>query len=232
MQRFLFVALLGAAVVVSCKKGPGVTTRIALHNATFSIDSLTMQWNGAPAVSNYLAEGKTSGTPAEPYVTLIAGTNNIVLKSGNTVLVDKNAYGGANTSYTLLGYDSTASPSSLSFIFLTDVLSLPDTINAQFRFINCVNDVVDSVRLVNAVDTLNITSGFIGSTPDISTIQAFNGKPPGTYQPQVFKNGQGPIVYGNVVLQPQQFYSLIYSGRSGSAGADSLKMAMINHPVH
>ncbi|HEY4148244.1 MAG TPA: hypothetical protein VGM41_04920 [Chitinophagaceae bacterium] len=239
MQRFLFIVLLGAVIVSSCKKTPGETTRIILHNATLTVDSLSMLWNGNAAVSS-LAKGKTSGTLAEPYVALAAGTNNIILKSGSTVLLDKNAYGGVNTPYTLLVYDSTPSTtvSSLNFLFLTDVLTLADTVNARFRFINCVYAEVDSIVMRNATDTLNILNlganpYFIGPTPSVLSVQAFVAIPPGIYQPLLFKDGQAlPVAYDSVALGKEQIYSLIYSGVPGLTGPDSLRLSVIFHPIN
>ncbi len=233
MQRVLVIVILCACIVASCKKAPGVTTRMLLHNATLTIDSLSMLWNGTTVTSSALAQGKTSGTVSEPYLTIPAGTNNIILKSGSTTLLDKNVYGGVNTSYTLLAYDSTTSASSLNVILLTDDLSFAtDSVSPKYRFINCsYGTAIDSVKLRNAADTVSVsTITFIGPSPTASTVQVFTTLTAGTYQPLVFSGGVAKA-YDSVALSAQKICSLIYSGKPGSTGADSLKLAVIFHPV-
>jgi len=234
MQRVSFFIILCACMVASCKKTPGVTTRMILHNATLTINSLSMFWNGTAVTGSALAQGKTSGTTSEPYLTLPAGTNNIILKSGSTVLLDKNAYGGATISYTMLAYDSTTSAASLNFLLLTDDLSVAaDTTSPKYRFINCsYGTTVDSVLLRNAADTVKVsTLSFIGPAPTVSTVQAFTTLTAGTYQPLVFRGGV-TTTYDSIVLSKQKICSLIYSGTAGSTGADSLKLAVIFHSVN
>jgi len=239
MNRFLWSCLAGAIVFSSCKKNVGTVSRLLVHNATLATADLSVIWNGASLTPTALAQGKTSGTVAEPYQLVPAGTNNIIMKSGGTVLLDKNIY-GAPANFSLLVYDTSLSSATLNVAVLTDDLTLPDTTSlAKCRFIDCVPDtnVVD-VILLNSVDTVSITGvGFIGANPTVSTLQTFGTLKSGTYSPFIYKTGTAftaaPLFAGNnITLGPQQICTLVYSGKPGSTGADSLKLAAIFHPVN
>jgi hypothetical protein len=239
MNRFLWICLAGAIVFSSCKKNVGTISRLLVTNATLATGDLSVSWSGFPLTPTALAQGKTTGTTAEPYLQVPAGTNNIVLKSGSTVLLDKNIY-GAPSNFSLLVYDTSLTSATLNVAVLTDDLTLPDTTSlAKCRFIDCVPDtnVVD-VILLNIADTVAITSvSFIGANPTVSTLQTFGTLKSGTYKPLVYKTGTAftvsPLFAGDsITLGPQKICTLVYSGKPGSTGPDALKLAAIFHPTN
>jgi len=236
MNRFLWISLAGAIVFYSCKS-TGTTSRLLVTNATLATGDLSVLWSGYLLTPTALAQGKTTGTATEPYLQVPAGTNNIVLKSGSTVVLDKNIY-GAPSNFSLLVYDTSLTSATLNVAVLTDNLTLPDTTSlAKCRFIDCVPDtnVVD-VLLLRAADTVAITGiSFIGANPTVSSLQTFGTLKSGKYRPVVYKTGTAftalPLFSADsVTLGPQSICTLVYSGKPGSSGADSLKLAAIFHP--
>lgn len=234
MNRFLWLCLCGTVFFAACKKSAGGTTRLLVHNASISTTNLAVLWGGVSVTSSALAQGQTTGAAAAPYVSLPAGTANIVLKSGTTVLLDKNIYGGAATNSSVLVYNGSAGASSLSVVLMTDDLTLPDTAYANYRIINCVPDTAADIILRNATDTITVSGkAFIGTTTSGSSLQAFATIKHGTYKPLIYKAGTTtPLLSADsVVLGAQKAYSLIYSGLSTASGAGGLKLSLIYHPV-
>jgi len=237
MNRFVLMCLVAGAIVFFSCKNVGTTSRLLINNATLSTGDLSVLWSGSSLTPTALAQGKTTGTAAAPYLQVPAGTNNIILKSGNNVLLDKNIY-GAPANFSVLVYDTSLTSSTLNVAVLTDNLTLPDTIRlAKCRFINCVPDtnIVD-VLLLNTTDTVAITGvSFIGANPTLSTLQTFGTLKSGTYKPLIYKTGTpftvSPLLAADsVTLGPQKICTLVYSGKQGSTGADALKLAVIFHP--
>jgi hypothetical protein len=234
MNRFLWVCLCGTVFFAGCKKSAGGTTRLLVHNASFATTDLSVLWGGASVTPSALAQGQTTGTAAAPYVSLPAGTTSIVLKSGATVLLDKNIYGAAAGNSSVLVYNGSAASSSLSVVLMTDDLTLPDTAYAQYRVINCVPDTAVDIILRNATDTITVSGdAFIGTTTAGSSLQTFATIKHGTYKPLIYKAGTTTSLLSadSVVLGSQKAYSLIYSGLSTASGTGKLKLSLIYHPV-
>jgi len=237
MNRFLWSCLAGVIAFYSCKKNVGTVSRLLVHNATLTTADLSVVWSGTSLTPTALAQGKTSGTVAEPYLLVPAGTNNIIMKSGSTVLLDKNIY-GAPSNFSLLVYDTSLVSTTLNVAVLTDDLTLPDTTRlAKYRFIDCVPDTtIADLVLRNSTDTVTLTAiSFIGANPVVSSLQTFSTIKSGIYRPFIYKTGNDstatPLFAGDsITLGPQKICTIVYSGKPGSTGVDSLKLAAIFHP--
>jgi hypothetical protein len=242
MKKFLFVILIGITGFIACKKTAGTTSKILVINATYSISALTAELNGIAITQSALAQGQTCGTADAPYQILPAGTNNILLKSGTSVLSDKNLYMGSASGYSILVYDTGQSAGTAKNILqLTDDLTLPDTASIGFRFINCVPDTLPAdVWLVNSngADSAILTSNaaFIGATATASALQAFNAiRYPGqSYSIKVKIAGTQELVAAasNYLFKERGIYSFVYSGLPAGSGATARKLSVIHHAVN
>lgn len=239
MSRYVYMLLAGVLLAAACKKSTGEgTTQVLVSNATITTNDLTVLWSNVSLTPTALAMGKTSGTTAAPYQVLPGGTNALVLKSGTTGLLDKNIYGSPAGHYSMLVYDSSLTATTPGIIMLTDNLTAVDSVNhANYRFIYCSPDTLAiDLYLTNSTDTIKITSqSFIGKSPNPSSYQAFTTGKRGSYKPYIFKTGTAftstaLLSADTVVLGSKGIYSLVYSGKRGSTGADSLKLAFIQHP--
>lgn len=238
MIRWLMLCLAAAVSFAACKKSTGGTTNVLVTNATVTTGALSVAWSGVSLTPAALAQGKTSGTAGAPYQVLPAGTNELVLKSGSQVLLDKNIFGGGAGHYSMLVYNSSSTATTPDIIFLTDDLTAVDSVNhAKYRFVYCAPDtLVLDIFLVNSTDTIGLSQSFIGANPDASSYQSFTTVKRGTYKPFVFVAGTDfnstPVLTADsIVLGSKGIYSLIYSGKRGSTGADSLKLVTIQHPA-
>jgi hypothetical protein len=121
---------------------------------------------------------------------------------------------------------------------LTDDLTAVDSVNhANYRFIYCAPDTLAvDLYLTNSTDTIKITSqSFIGPSPNPASYQAFTTGKIGSYKPYVFETGTAftstaLMAADTVVLGSKGIYTLVYSGKRGSTGADALKLTLIQHP--
>jgi hypothetical protein len=237
VKRFLLLLSAGVIFFAACKKGPGVTTRLLVYNATLTTASLTATWSGTSLTPTALAQGDVTGTATAPYQAVPAGTNNIIVKSGSNVLFDKNIYGGGGIAYSLLVYDSSITAVSPSLLLLTDNLALTDSIQPKYRFINCSPDTTINLYLVDSrADTVRVEgSTFIGKSPDPANFQSFTTMTTrtGVYTPYIYKVGSTTLLLkgADINFSSLKAYSLIYSGTSGSSGAGSLKLSVIILPV-
>lgn len=239
MKQFLFFIITACVVATACKKSAGGSTRLVVYNATHSIAGLSAAWNGNGITANPLAQAQFSGSATAPYVSLPAGTNNVLVRTTSKVFFDKNAYTAAGNAYTLLVYDTSKTDSSLNILLLTDNLTLPDTASAKCRIINCVADTTTlRAVLLNKKDTLAFPatgSSFIGRAPATSTVQAFASVKKGTYRFLMVENYTGLIVYtapDSIALTAQSIHSLLYSGLKTGVGAAGIKFNAITHPVN
>lgn len=239
MIRWSMVCLVAAVSFIACNKSTNGTTKVLVTNATVTTGDLSVAWGGVTLTPVALAQGKTSGTSDVPYRALPAGTHELVLKSGNNVLLDKNIYGGALQHYSMLAYDSSKTSTRPIIVFLTDDLTAVDSVNhAKFRFIYCAPDtLVLDILLVNSKDTIGIgAQGFIGVDAAAANYQAFTTVKRGTYKFYAFITGTAfrskPVLTtDSIVFGSRGIYSLVYSGNRGSTAADSLKLATIQHPA-
>jgi Domain of unknown function (DUF4397) len=239
MKSYLFVLLIGIAGFVSCKKTAGTTSKILVLNATYSIPALTAELNGIPITNTALSQGQVSGTADAPYQNFPAGTNNIVLKSGANVLVDKNLYTGPVNGYSIMVYDtSQLAGSTKNVLILTDDLILPDTASVRLRFINCVPDtLLVDVLLVNTSGTDSVAlisnAAFIGAAATANSVQSFNAiKYHGqSYTIKIKKAGSQELLstVNNYLFKEREIYSFVYSGLPTGSGATARKLVVVHH---
>jgi Domain of unknown function (DUF4397) len=241
MKYYFFVLLMVVAAFVACKKTAGTTSKILLLNATYSIPALTAELNGIAITNTALSQGQVSGTADAPYQNFPAGTNSIVLKSGNSVLADKNLYTGPVNGYSILVYDtSQAAGDAKNILILTDDLTIADTASIRFRFINCVPDtLLADIWLVN---TNGVDSGFlinnapfIGASAIAGSVQTFNAiKYHGqSYHVKIKKAGTQELLaaVNNYLFNEREIYSFVYSGLPTGSGATARKLLIVHHAL-
>ncbi|MBS1567798.1 MAG: DUF4397 domain-containing protein, partial [Bacteroidetes bacterium] len=194
ISRGIYGVLLLSLLAAACKKSASGTSQVLVHNALLNTADLTVQWNGISMTPTALAQGKTSGTAAAPYVGVYAGTNQLVMKSGTTVLLQKNIYGAPAGHFSMLVYSSSLTATTPNVLLLTDDLSAVDSVNhAKLRFIDCAPDSLAlDVLLVSPVpDTVAIISqSFVGATPNPSSYQAFGTLAWKSYTPYIYQSGK------------------------------------------
>jgi Domain of unknown function (DUF4397) len=240
MKYYLFLSLLLLTGFASCKKGASSSSALLIHNATSSISALTASWNGAVATGTALAPGATSGTPDAPYLYLPAGTNNLVLKSGTTVLVDKNIYTSSTGGYSMLLYDTGVTAGAVRILIMNDDLTLPDTASIHIRVLDCAPDTAGvDVWLVNSsnADSLRLDSAFLfmGAEAVATDVQTFTAiKYHGlSYSVKIKKTGTEEVLASviNYPFKEQGIYSVVYSGLLSGTGNAAPKLAVIHHQL-
>jgi hypothetical protein len=220
MKRFIILCLLIPLCCLSCKKAAVDTTDVLVHNATYSVNSLTSEWNGSSIGGAALAPGQTSGAAGMPYIVLPAGVNRLVLGSGTASLLDKHVYASPGSHYSLLVYDTSATTASPVTAFITDDLGLPDTGAIKYRFLYCVPD-ANSVNLVMlraaGNDTIARGMRFIGKDPAAISTGSFTAIRYDTATLQVIDavSRQKMAEITGLPLPRQGIFSFIYSGKPG-----------------
>ena len=236
MKYFVFLFSL-AIVLASCKKTSVAPAKLLIYNATYTIDALSASWNGVAITPTPLAEGQVTGSANTPYLLLPAGTNNLVLKSGNTVLVDKNIYTSSVNGYSMIVWDTNAVAGISNVIVLPDDLTVPDTaaINIRRIYISPAADTVDlwlvSSTLADSV-RLDSAAVFAGAAAVPSQVQTFgsykyhNGS---SYTVKVKRTGTEQVLasVANYPFMEKGIYSIIYSGLGTSASG--LKLSVLKH---
>jgi hypothetical protein len=238
-MKYLLLTAIICPFFVSCSKSAGTTSRVLVCNAGYSQTSLTASWDGYAFLSTGLAQGQVSGKPDSPYARVAAGTNNIVLKLGTTVLLDKNIYASPTGGYSVVLYDTNAMAVSNRVLVLTDDLTRPDTFSIRFRILDCVptQDSVD-IWLVNQTQAdsirLDSAAAYIGSTVLEENIQSFAPAKyyGGAYTVKIKKTGTEQVLatLSNYPFNIQEIYSIVYSGIPAGSGASGLKITVFRHP--
>ncbi|HTL08393.1 MAG TPA: hypothetical protein VL307_09065 [Chitinophagaceae bacterium] len=238
MKKLLLVVLLAVAVV-ACKKTNNVSASILVYNASWSANGITMALNGTPIIAQPIAQGSSSGTADSPYIKIPAGTNNITVNTGSSVLVDKNVYASAAFGNSFILFDTSVQQRPTRILQLSDDLSLPDTFRIKYRVLNLVPDTavkVDILLVNGSTDSLPlVTNGsFAGNTVSASTLQSFTAVPyhGENYSIKIKKAGTGELYTTlNYPFSIQGIYSIIFSGLpAGNAGA-GLKLTVLRHPA-
>lgn len=227
-----------ALILAGCKKTTVVApAKLLIYNATYIIDALTASWNGVAITPAPLAEGQVTGTPEAPYLLLPAGTNNLVLKNGSTLLIDKNIYTSNTGGYSMIVWDTNAVAATSNILVIPDDLTTPDTaaVNIRRIFISPAADTVD-LWLVNSslADSARLDSAavFIGAAALPSQVQAFgsykyhNGS---SYTVKVKRSGTEEVLasVANYPFMEKGIYSIVYSGNE--AAVSGLKLSVLKH---
>ncbi len=240
-MKYLLLSVMLLSLFTACKKSAGTTSRVLVCNAGYSQTNLTGSWDGFAFLSTGLAQGQVSGKPDSPYARVAAGTNNIILKLGSSVLLDKNIYASPTGGYSVVLYDTNALVPSNRILVLTDDLTRPDTFSIRFRTLDCVptQDSVD-IWLVNQTQAdsirLDSASAYIGSTVLEENIQPFAVAKyyGGVYSVKVKKTGTEQVLatLNNYPFNIQEIYSIVYSGIPAGTGPSGLKITVFRHPQH
>ncbi len=226
-------------VLFSCKKTAVAPARLLIYNATYTIDALSASWNGVGITPSPLSEGQVTGNADAPYLLLPAGTNNLVLKSGTTPLIDKNIYTNSINGYSMIVWDTNAVAGTSNIIVVPDDLTVPDTASVNIRrmYLSPAADTVD-LWLVNSTlaDSVRLDSAavFIGAGAVPSQVQSFgnykyhNGS---SYTVKVKRTGTEEVL-ASVVSYPfleKGIYSIIYSGLSTGTGGAGPRLSVLRH---
>lgn len=238
-MKYFLVIVLAAVVFLSCKKSDGGTTHVLFYNGSWSVPAITATWNGSAIITTPVSQGQSTGTVDNPYLPVPAGTNLVTVNSGAAVLFSKNVYANPATGNSLLFYDtSITAPSTVQTIQLTDDLSLPDTAQIKFRFINASPDTAATTDLWlvhGTTDSALIkTASFIGKDAPGSTVQVFEAaiKYHGeTYTIKAKKSGTQNVLasVSNAVFVVKGIYSFVLSGFSTGTGSSAFKLSVLHH---
>ena len=239
-MRYIFLMVFMAAIVfVSCSKTNSTNANVLFYNGSWSVAPISAAWNGNNIVTTPIAQGLSSGTADKPYLQVPAGTNLVTLRAGTDTLVNKNIYTAAATGNSFLFFDtSTTGTSKLSILQLVDDLSIPDTAQIKYRFIDLSPDTAATadVWLVHGVtDSLRLDTAavFIGKDAAASSIQTFTAiKYHGeAYTVKIKKTGQETIFASlpSYVFTVKGTYSIIFSGLSTGTGSTGFKLSVLHH---
>jgi hypothetical protein len=239
MKYFVLIILVAACMIVSCSKTNSTTANVLFYNGSLSLPALTAAWNGNSITATPILQGQSSGTADKPYLREAAGTNLLTLKAGTDTLINKNIYTTAASGTSFLFFDtSAAAGSTVGILQLTDVLTPPDTAEINYRFIDLspdttaaadvwlVNGVTDSVRLDSAAT-------FIGTAPDIASLQTFTAI---KYHREAYtikiKKTATEQLYASIpayVFVLRGTYSIIFSGLATGSGNSAFKLSVLYH---
>ena len=140
--------------------------------------------NGSRRLSYGIVSAGGGGGNAPGYMPILEGTRNIKISpdSGRTTVIDASLTFEKNKAYTILAYDTLATPSSkLRVVRLNDNLAVPATGNTQVRFVHAAPNApaVDITFLrsapLDSVTILNKT--YLGATPNVDAVSAFTPVP-------------------------------------------------------
>ncbi len=241
MKYFFVVAAILLNGNIACKKTAGSASKILILNATWSIDALSAELNGIAITNTALSQGQVSGTTSAAYQNFPAGTNSIVLKSGNNSIADKNLYTGPDNGYSIIVYDTGQSAVGIiNTLILTDDLTKPDTAAIRVRFINAVPDtLLADIVLVNktGADSIALVGNvpFIGAAASAASIQSFTAiKYHGeSYLIKIKKAGTQELMAAsdNNVFSEREIYSFVLSGLPDGTGTAARKLTVIHHAL-
>ncbi|GAC1603380.1 MAG: hypothetical protein NVS3B8_14490 [Chitinophagaceae bacterium] len=239
MKNGMWMILMAAGMIVSCKKTNSYYSNVLVYNASWSLPAISAAWNGRSIVTTAIVQGQSSGTANKPYLLVPAGTNLVTLKAGNDTLINKNIYTTTAGGHSFLFFDtSAATGSTVRILQLTDDLTPPDTAHIKYRVIDLspdtgatadvwlVNGVTDSIRLGTAMT-------FIGKDAQATSVPAFaaikyHGE---AYTIKIKKTGTEQL-YASIVsyiFTVKGVYSIIFSGLSTGSGSTAFKLSVLHH---
>jgi hypothetical protein len=220
---------------IACNKQTSTSARLVVINGTHSLTALSAKWNGNNITPTPLAPSQYSGNASSIYTEIAAGTNNIVLQNGASVLFDKNIYARPVDAYTLLAYDTNKLANSTRFLYLTDNIQPQATDTMNVRFLYLVPDTVpvDVILLKPAKnDTIFSNIFFIGKNASERTIEVFTEKKAADVTGiKINKTGTNVslITAGSFSFQKKSFYTIIYSGLAGGTGITAPQLKILKH---
>lgn len=235
MKQLLNAFYIAMLVSVACNKQTSTSARLVVVNGTHSLTALSAKWNGNNITPTPLAPSQYSGNASSIYTEVAAGTNNIVLQNGATVLFDKNIYARPVDAYTLLAYDTNKLANSTRFLYLTDNIQPQQTDTMHVRFLYLAPDAIPvDVILLKPVknDTIFTNIGFIGKEANERVVEVFIEKKAGDVTGvKINKTGtnEALLTSGSYSFQKKSFYTIIYSGLTGGTGNSAPQLVLIKH---
>ncbi len=145
--------------------------------------------NGSRRLSYGIVSAGGGGGNAPGYMPILEGTRNIKISrdSGRTTVIDASLPFEKNKAYTILAYDTLATPSSrLRVVRLNDNLAVPATGNTHVRFVHAAPNApavdITFLRTAPTLDSVTILNKtYLGATPNVDAVSAFTPVPGGTY---------------------------------------------------
>lgn len=236
MKRILLIFLAICVVAAACNKQVSTNSRLVVFNGTHSVNSLSVNWNGALVTSSPLAQGQFSGSTTTIYTDIAAGTNNILVKNGTNQLLEKNIFSQPLSNYTLLAYDTSKNAGSTRLLYLTDnIVSAVETDTAYIRFLSLVpgNTAVDLILLRPVKnDTIFVNRSFIGKDADEKDIEVFSERKAGPVTGiKINKTATNEVLIssGNYSFEKKSFYTIVFSGLTSGTGTAALQLKILKH---
>lgn len=158
--------------------------------------------NGSRRLTYGVVSAGGGGGNAPGYMPILEGSRNIKLSrdSGRTNVIDANLTFEKNRAYTILAYDTLATPASkLRVVRLNDNLGVPATGNAHVRFVHAAPNApaidITFLRTAPSVDSVTILNKtYLGATPNVDAVSAFTPVPGGTYTIKIKLAGTQTVV--------------------------------------
>jgi Domain of unknown function (DUF4397) len=216
---FALFALLG---ISGCKKTTETTELNPLVNSTAQFihaapDTLAIAPQVQPAydivVDGLVANGSRrltyglvsqggGGGNAPGYMPFLQGTRNIKISrdSGRTNVIDASLPFDKNSAYTIIAYDTLATPTSkLRVVRLNDNLTPPASGITHVRFVHAAPNApavdITFLRTAPSLDSVTITNrSYLGASPNADALSAFTPVPSGTYTLKIKAAGTQTVV--------------------------------------
>ncbi len=146
------------------------------------------------------------------YMPFLRGTRNIKISpdSGRTNVIEANLDFAANAAYSIIAYDTLATPTSkLRVVRLNDNLTPPASGVTHVRFVHAAPNApavdITFLRSSPTLDSVTITNrSYLGATPNADALSAFTPVPSGTYTIRIKAAGTQNLIAsinpGNIIL--------------------------------
>ncbi|MDX1937919.1 MAG: DUF4397 domain-containing protein [Flavihumibacter sp.] len=236
-RRAGIILLLFCILVAGCKKEAVKTAPVVIYNATHSATAITASWNGSNFTTTALSTAQASGVNNANYISLPAGTNNLLIQNNSTSLLNKNVYTAAGNGYTILVYDTGAASNTTKVLQLKDDLTTIADSLFKFRFLYCMPDTTPLNLIISRSNGKSDTITnrlFIGREAVASAVEVFaNNSKADSATIRLVKASN----YQQVLALPvQQYagntaYSIIYSGKPAGTGAAIPALKLVTHKI-
>lgn len=219
MQEFVLITCWCVFMVACHKKDDdsAFKANVAVYHFVLNADSLSVLYDDNKVTGNpSLSFGVTTSLNGKAYLRLGAGTHDLKLMAGNTLLKENTLSTTAGSYYSLILFDSVKN-NTVKTALVQDVV-VPVSTLSQVRFINTIpgSDTL-SVTLARAVTVVRGTDIYIGNKSSLA--YAFDTLHPGNWQVSLLRNSTEIARLDSFSLQAGKLYSFVAKGLKGGAGA-------------